>query len=72
MRLCAITKCKYDEIFELDVYAVNPSGRVRMILARQPFCFWHYSEVQLNKLTAGQFRKCPNRSFSDYVVKVFH
>jgi hypothetical protein len=71
MRHCAIRKCKYDEIFSLDIYAVNTSGRVRMILANQAFCFWHYSAVQLHKLRAGEFRNCPNRSFDDYVVKVF-
>lgn len=43
-----------------------------MILADQAFCFWHYSSVQLNMLRAGEFRSCPNRSFDDYVVKVFH
>lgn len=71
MRHCAIFKCKYDEVFKLSVYACNDSGRVRMVLAAQPFCFWHYGEVQLQKLRAGQFRNCPNRSFSEFVVQVF-
>ncbi len=71
MRLCAINKCRYEEIFSLDVYACNSNGRVRVILANQAFCFWHYADVQLHKLTVGQFRKCPNRSFAEYVVQVF-
>ena len=71
MRLCGIHKCRYEEIFTLDVYACNVNGRIRVVLVNQPFCFWHYADVQLNKLTAGQFKKCPSRSFDDYIVQVF-
>lgn len=71
MRHCAIRKCKYDEVFSASVYACNSTGRVRMVLATQPFCFWHYADVQLHKLKAGQMRLCPNRSFDDFIVQVF-
>lgn len=70
MRRCAIRKCKYDEIFELSVCATNERGFVRVILMHQPFCFWHYHQVQLNKLKVRDFREWSRQSYTDLVMKV--
>jgi hypothetical protein len=70
MRSCAIRKCKYSEIFELSCCATSEKGRVRVILMDQPFCFWHYYQVQLNKLRVRDFKEWRGTTYTDLVMTV--
>lgn len=67
---CVIRKCKYEEIFVLSCCACNNQGYVRVILLDQPFCFWHYHKVQLNKLKVKDFRSWSRASYTDLVMTV--